>query len=63
MTNSQIRRMWVVAAVLGVAAIVVVGRLLTFQMFQGESSQPAITSSHTSVTGMKIFHPRRMIWS
>lgn len=36
MTNSQIRRMWVVAAALGVAAIVVVGRLLTFQVFQGE---------------------------
>lgn len=37
MTNSQIRRMWVVAAALGVAAIVVVGRLLTFQVFQGEA--------------------------
>ena len=34
-----------------------------FQMFQGEYSQAPTTTSHTSVTGMKIFQPRRMIWS
>ena len=34
-----------------------------FQMFQGEYSQAPTTTSHTRVTGMKIFQPRRMIWS
>lgn len=36
MSNSQIRRMWVVALGLSFAALVVVGRLFAFQMFQGE---------------------------
>lgn len=36
MSNSQIRRMWVVALCLSFAALVVVGRLFAFQMFQGE---------------------------
>jgi hypothetical protein len=33
------------------------------QMFQGEWSQMPTTNSHTKVTGMKIFQPKRMIWS
>lgn len=37
MSNSQIRRMWVVAIGLSLAALVVVGRLFAFQMFQGEA--------------------------
>ena len=34
-----------------------------FQMFQGDSNQAPTINSHTSVTGIKIFQPRRMIWS
>src|SRR5712671_2149294 len=32
-------------------------------MFQGDWIHSPTTTSHTSVTGMKIFQPRRMIWS
>ena len=34
-----------------------------FQMFQGVCIQAPTTTSQTRVTGMKTFHPRRMIWS
>ncbi|MNT17421.1 hypothetical protein D3C72_1525680 [compost metagenome] len=34
-----------------------------FQMLNGVCIQPPTTTSHTRVTGMKIFQPRRMIWS
>ena len=33
------------------------------QMFQGVCIQIAKTTSHTPVSGMKIFQPKRMIWS
>ena len=33
------------------------------QMFQGDWIHRPTTTSQTSVTGMKIFQPRRMIWS
>lgn len=36
MSSSQLRRMWVVAAFIGLAALVVVGRLFAFQITQGE---------------------------
>ena len=36
---------------------------LHFQMFQGVCIQTPMISSHTSVTGMNIFQPNRMIWS
>lgn len=36
MSSSQIRRMWLVAGVIGFAALVVVGRLFAFQINQGE---------------------------
>ena len=34
-----------------------------FQIFQGDWIHSPTTTSQTSVTGMKIFQPRRMIWS
>jgi len=34
-----------------------------FQMFQGDMIQPPTSTNHTRVIGMKIFQPRRMIWS
>ena len=34
-----------------------------FQMFQDVCIRPPTSSSQMSVTGMKIFQPRRMIWS
>ncbi len=34
-----------------------------FQMLYGVCIHAPITTSQTSVTGMKIFQPRRMIWS
>src|SRR3989344_1528129 len=34
-----------------------------FQIFQGESNHPPTNNKYTSVTGIKIFQPRRMIWS
>ena len=34
-----------------------------FQMFHGVCIQTPITTSHTKVTGMKIFQPKRMSWS
>ena len=34
-----------------------------FQMFQGDWIHRPTNTSQTSVTGMKIFQPRRMIWS
>ena len=39
------------------------GSLLYFQMFQGDWITRPTTTSQTSVTGMKIFQPSRMIWS
>jgi hypothetical protein len=33
------------------------------QMFHGVCIHTPITTSHTKVTGMKIFQPSRMIWS
>jgi hypothetical protein len=36
---------------------------LYFQMFNGDMIQKPTTMSHTTQTGMKIFQPRRMIWS
>ncbi|MNY68792.1 hypothetical protein D3C86_2066160 [compost metagenome] len=45
------------------AATAVIGVPAYFQIFQGESNHPPTTTRHTSVTGMKIFQPRRMIWS
>ena len=32
-------------------------------MFQGECNHAPTINSHTKVTGMKIFQPKRMIWS
>ena len=40
-----------------------VGAHTQFQMFHDVCIQMPTTSSHTRVTGMKIFQPRRMIWS
>jgi hypothetical protein len=40
-----------------------VGAHAQFQMFHGVCIQMPTTISHTRVTGMKIFQPRRMIWS
>ncbi|MCY1377408.1 hypothetical protein D9M69_649800 [compost metagenome] len=34
-----------------------------FQMFHEVCIRPPTSSSQTKVTGMKIFQPRRMIWS
>ena len=34
-----------------------------FQMLNGDWIHRPTTTSQTSVTGMKIFQPRRMIWS
>ena len=34
-----------------------------FQMLYGVCIQAPTTTSQTRVTGMKIFQPRRMIWS
>ena len=34
-----------------------------FQIFNGDWIHRPTTTSHTSVTGMKIFQPSRMIWS
>jgi hypothetical protein len=45
------------------AVIVVMVLTAQSQMFQGECNQAPTTNSHTKVTGMKIFQPRRMIWS
>jgi len=42
----------------------IVSVLMTyFQMLRGVCIQMATTTNQTSVTGMKIFQPRRMIWS
>ena len=32
-------------------------------MFQGECNHAPTINSHTKVTGIKIFQPKRMIWS
>ena len=37
--------------------------LLYFQRFHDVCIRPPTSSSQTRVTGMKIFQPRRMIWS
>lgn len=37
MSNSQLRRMWAVGIALAFAAMIIVGRLVAFQFFQGES--------------------------
>ena len=42
MNSSQIRRMWVVAFTIGVAAVVIVGRLFAFQVTQGEEFKEMI---------------------
>ena len=42
MNSSQIRRMWVVAFTIGVAAVIVVGRLFAFQVTQGEEFKEMI---------------------
>ena len=48
-------------------AVVVADMILSaspyFQIDQGDSIHRPMTTSQTSVTGMKIFQPRRMIWS
>jgi hypothetical protein len=33
------------------------------QMFQGDWIHTPTTTNHSSVIGMKIFQPKRMIWS
>lgn len=43
MSNSQIRRMWLVAVCLSFAGLIIVGRLFAFQIYQGEEFKKIIT--------------------
>ena len=59
--NSSVSMKLEKKSLIGVAGAM--ARSLYFQMFQGDWIHSPTTTSHTSVTGMKIFQPRRMIWS